>query len=107
MTTGVYTCQMIQLIQSDIYADWFDSFRDRQTQARIAARVRRLALGNPGQHRVLQGGICELKIDIGPGYRVYYTQIGIRIVLLLCGGNKSSQQDDITAASRIAAAWKE
>lgn len=98
---------MIQLIQSDIYAEWFDSFRDRQTKARIDARVRRLALGNPGQHRVLQDGICELKIDTGPGYRVYYTQIGTRIVLLLCGGDKSSQQNDITAAIRIAATWKE
>ncbi len=69
--------------------------------------MRRLALGNPGQHRVLQRGICELKIDTGPGYRVYYTQIGERILLLLCGGDKNTQQDDITAAIGIAATWKE
>jgi putative addiction module killer protein len=98
---------MIELIQSDVYAMWIDAIRDRQTLARISARVRRLALGNPGQHRVLQGGICELKIDFGPGYRVYYTQIGARIVLLLCGGDKGSQQNDIAAALEIAANWKE
>lgn len=85
-----------------IYTEWLDGLADLVGRARILARVERLAAGNPGQHRVLKGGICELKIDVGPGYRVYYTQRGKVLVILLCGGDKSTQDQDIKAATRLA-----
>ena len=69
-----------------------------QARARIRTRIDRLALGNLGQHRVLDGGVVELKIDWGPGYRVYFGKVGKAIVLLLCGGDKRTQQQDIRIA---------
>ena len=69
-------------------------------------RIDRLGLGNPGQHRNLPNGISEMKIDHGPGYRVYYTMRGSELVILLCGGDKTSQQEDIAEAIRIANAWE-
>ncbi len=84
------------------YAEWFNRLRDRHARARIDVRVRRLSMGNPGQHRVLSGRVVELKIDYGPGYRVYYTERGLDLVLLLIGGDKSSQQEDIETARRLA-----
>ena len=96
---------MLEVVESATYRMWFDGLRDIQVRARIDARVRRLALGNPGQHRVLKGGIAELKIDLGPGFRVYYTQRGRTLVILLCGGDKATQQADIRTARRIAEDW--
>jgi len=98
---------MMEVIASSVYTAWFRRLRDRQAKARIAKRIRRLMLGNSGQFRALKNGVYELKIDYGPGYRVYYTQYGAALVLLLCGGDKSSQQDDITEATRIAKLWKD
>jgi putative addiction module killer protein len=89
------------------YADWIDSLKDRASRARILVRVERLIGGNPGQHRNLAGGISELKIDVGPGYRVYYTQRGTRLLLLLAGGDKSSQADDIELATQLARNFRE
>ncbi len=92
----------MRLIRQTIeYAQWFDRLRDRQARARIDVRVRRLGMGNPGQHRVLPGGVVEMKIDYGPGYRVYYTSRGSELILLLIGGDKSSQQEDIRTALRM------
>lgn len=71
-------------------------------RARIQVRVDRLAHGNPGQHRNLTNGLSELKIDVGPGYRVYYTQRGEELIILLVGGDKSSQQNDIARAQELA-----
>ena len=89
----------MRLIRQTIeYAQWFDRVRDRQARARIDVRVRRLGMGNPGQHRVLTGGVVEMKIDHGPGYCVYYTSRGSELILLLIGGDKSSQQEDIRTA---------
>ena len=85
-----------------IYTRWLDSLKDLAGRARIQARVERLAQGNPGQHRVLTGGVSELKIDTGPGYRVYYTQRGQVLIVLLCGGDKSTQEKDIKAALKLA-----
>lgn len=82
------------------------SLRDRQARARILLRIDRLSLGNPGQHRNLANGISEMKIDHGPGYRVYYTMRGSKLIVLLCGGDKTSQQEDIAKAIRIADAWE-
>lgn len=89
------------------FLDWINSLKDRAGRARIQMRVDRLVHGNPGQHRVLAGGICELKIDVGPGYRVYYTEQRGVLILLLVGGDKSTQQRDIRTASALAKALKE
>ena len=89
---------MLWIRQTTEYSDWFENLRDRQARARIDVRVRRLGMGNPGQHRVLTGGVVEMKIDQGPGYRVYYTQRGLDLILLLIGGDKSSQHEDIRTA---------
>lgn len=85
-----------------VYLDWINSLNDREGRARIQVRVDRLVHGNPGQHRTLTDGVCELKIDFGPGYRVYYTErVGV-LVVLLAGGDKSSQQKDIKTAIALA-----
>jgi putative addiction module killer protein len=83
-------------------AIWIDGLKDRSGRARILVRVDRLIHGNPGQHRDLTGGVTELKIDVGPGYRVYYSQRGTRLLLLLAGGDKSTQQKDIAMAIQLA-----
>lgn len=84
------------------YAEWFDRLRDRPAKARIDARLRRFALGNPGDVRSVGEGVQELRIDYGPGYRVYFIRVGELIVILLAGGDKSTQQTDIEAARRLA-----
>lgn len=93
---------MMELRKTDQYDRWLRDLRDAQARARINARIRRLMDGNPGQHRVLSGGVREMKIDHGPGYRVYYTERGGVLVILLCGGDKSTQQADIDHALRLA-----
>ncbi|MEO8298191.1 MAG: type II toxin-antitoxin system RelE/ParE family toxin [Burkholderiales bacterium] len=98
---------MVEIRKSGWFERWFAALRDRQAQARITVRIRRLQEGNPGQHRVLTGGIVEMKIDFGPGYRVYYTQRGQQLVLLLVGGDKSTQPQDIEAAKRMAQDYQE
>jgi putative addiction module killer protein len=84
------------------YIDWINGLRDVVGRARIQMRVDRLVHGNPGQHRVLSGGVCELKIDFGPGYRVYYTERSGVLIILLAGGDKSSQTRDIRMAISLA-----
>lgn len=88
------------------FAHWLDGLKDKRAQLRIDIRIRRLADGNPGEHRDLKGGVSELKIREGKAYRVYYTERGSELVILLCGGDKSSktkQQADIAKAQRLAA----
>ena len=85
-----------------VYLDWINSLNDRAGRARIQVRVDRLVHGNPWQHRALSDGVCELKIDFGPGYRVYYTERAGVVVVLLAGGDKSSQQKDIKTAILLA-----
>ena len=87
---------------TELYRDWINSLKDRSGRARIQVRVDRLVHGNAGQHRNLSDGVSELKIDVGPGYRVYYTERGGELIILLAGGDKSSQQADITAAIALA-----
>lgn len=87
---------------TEVYRDWINSLEDRAGRARIQVRVDRLVHGNPGQHRTLTGGVSELKIDFGPGYRVYYTERGGELILLLAGGDKSTQEQDIKAAIALA-----
>ena len=88
--------------QTEVYRDWINGLRDRVTRARIQVRVDRLVHGNPGQHRNLTDGVSELKIDMGPGYRVYYTERNGEIIILLAGGDKSSQAQDIKQAIALA-----
>lgn len=92
----------MRVLITDVYRDWINGIRDRTTRARIQMRVDRLVHGNPGQHRALRGGVSELKIDFGPGYRVYFTQRDGNLVVLLAGGDKSTQQDDIRTAVALA-----
>jgi putative addiction module killer protein len=82
----------------DIYQEWLDGLRDRATRVGIQRRVDRLTLGNFGDHKACRDGVWELRIDFGPGYRIYYSQSGKEIVLLLCGGSKRTQASDIDQA---------
>ena len=93
--------------KTDIYGEWLDALKDRAGRARILVRVERLIHGNPGQHRDLTDGVSELKIDFGPGYRVYYAQRGTSLLLLLAGGDKSTQQKDIATAIHLAKNFQE
>ena len=93
--------------KTDVYREWLDALKDRAGRARILVRVDRLIHGNPGHHRELTDGVSELKIDFGPGYRVYYAQRGTRLLLLLAGGDKSSQQKDIAMAIHLAKSFQE
>lgn len=93
---------MIQIRQTDEYARLFASLRDQQARARILARVRRLSLGNPGDVRPVGEGVSELRIDYGPGYRVYFTQRGATLIVLLVGGDKRTQRRDIETAKELA-----
>lgn len=92
----------MRIRMTEVYRDWINDLKDRSARARIQVRVDRLAHGNPGQHRNLTNGLSELKIDVGPGYRVYYTQRGEELIILLVGGDKSSQQNDIARAQELA-----
>jgi putative addiction module killer protein len=91
-----------QIKATERFSEWLDRLKDLQGRARIQARIERLADGNPGQHRKLKHGVSESKIDVGPGYRVYYTQREHVVVILLCGGDKSSQTKDIELAYELA-----
>jgi putative addiction module killer protein len=93
---------MIEIRQAEKYAQWFNGLRDRQAKARIAIRIRRLSLGNPGDVRPVGQGVSELRIDYGPGYRVYFTRRGELVVILLIGGDKRTQGQDIRTAIELA-----
>ena len=86
---------------TDEYRDWIDGLKDQAGRARILMRVDRLIHGNPGSHRNLTEGVSELKVDIGPGYRVYYSQRGNRLLLLILAGDKSTQAKDIVKALEL------
>ena len=101
-----YTCAM-RVEQTDEYRQWIEELRDRAGRARILVRVDRLIHGNPGTHRNLTDGVAELKIDIGPGYRVYYSQRGTVLLLLLAGGDKSTQEKDVAKAIALVRGFKE
>ena len=93
---------MIEVRQTDDFAEWFAALRDRDARARITVRIRRLSLGNPGDVRPVGGGVSEMRIDYGPGYRVYFVRRGETIVVLLCGGDKRRQDRDIARALELA-----
>lgn len=87
---------------TEVYRDWINSLKDRAARARVQVRVDRLVHGNPGDYRTLTAGVRELKIDVGPGYRVYYTERGRTLIVLLAGGDKSTQASDIRTAIALA-----
>jgi putative addiction module killer protein len=94
---------VIQIRRTQVFKDWLADLRDRQARSRILHRIDRLEDGNPGQSRSVGDGVVELKIDFGPGYCIYYIGLGPVIVVLLCGGDKSSQTKDIRRAKELAA----
>jgi len=93
---------MIEIRQTETYFQWFDSLRDRQARARINARIRRLSLGNFGNVKPVGESVSELRIDYGPGYRVYFIHRGQTVVILLAGGDKRTQDRDIRKALKLA-----
>jgi putative addiction module killer protein len=97
-----YDNEVIEIRQTHEYFRWFDRLRDRQARFRILARIRRLSLGNPGDAQPVGDGISELRIDCGPGYRVYFKQLGTTLMILLAGGDKSTQKRDIEKARELA-----
>jgi putative addiction module killer protein len=97
----------VRVEKTDVYREWLDALKDRAGRARILVRVDRLIHGNPGHHRDLTDGVSELKVDFGPGYRVYYAQRGASLLLLLAGGDKSTQQKDIAMAIDLAKSFQD
>ena len=97
-----YYGQVLEIRQTEEYAAWFTRLRDQQAQARINARVRRLSLGNPGDVKPVGEGVSELRIDYGPGYRVYFIQRRNTLIVLLAGGDKRTQERDIQTVLKLA-----
>jgi putative addiction module killer protein len=93
---------MIEVRQTSTFAKWLKSLGDEKAKARIAIRIRRLSLGNPGDVKPVGKGVSEMRVDYGPGYRVYFAKKGDAIVILLTGGDKRSQKRDIEAAITLA-----
>ena len=93
---------MFEIRKTETYAKWLDGLRDIHARARIQVRVERLAVGNPGDVRPVGEGVSELRIDYGPGYRVYFTMRGSTVIILLAGGDKRTQAADIKTALRLA-----
>ncbi|MBX3296913.1 MAG: type II toxin-antitoxin system RelE/ParE family toxin [Acidobacteria bacterium] len=93
---------MIEIRQTEHYAKWFKALKDHMARARIDIRIRRLSLGNPGDVKPVGEGVSEMRIDYGPGYRVYFLTKGSELILLLIGGDKSTQEKDIAKAKQIA-----
>jgi putative addiction module killer protein len=98
---------VVELIKSTTFDRWLADLRDKRAVARILARLDRLAVGNPGDVKPVGEGISEIRIDYGPGYRVYFLQRGLLLIVLLCGGDKSTQDRDIARAKALAAQWRE
>jgi putative addiction module killer protein len=93
---------MIEVRQTEVFARWFSRLRDRRARARIQVRIDRLEIGNPGDVKPVGGGISEMRIDYGPGYRVYFVERGREVVILLAGGDKRTQERDIATARDLA-----
>jgi putative addiction module killer protein len=102
-----YTRGMFKVIKSDEFNAWLSSVRDKAAYARILARIRNAGLGNLGDWKSLRDGISEMRIDVGAGYRLYFTRRGDQIIVLLCGGDKGSQKTAIKRAIELAQGWKE
>ena len=97
----------MRIVETIEFSRWIDHLRDSVGKARIISRISRLADGNPGDHRYLTRGVAELRINFGPGYRVYYARKGLSLVLLLAGGDKSTQARDVLRAIALAEDFEE
>jgi putative addiction module killer protein len=97
---------VIEFKQTETFRKWRTRLKDERARATIASRLDRLAFGNAGDVKPVGQGISELRIDYGPGYRVYFLRRGDEIIILLCGGDKSSQENDIKTAKRLAEEWR-
>lgn len=93
---------MFEVRKTEVFANWLDSLEDTRARARVLVRIERLAAGNPGDVKPVGGGVSEMRIDYGPGYRVYYTRAGRVLVVLLVGGDKTTQDADIKFAIELA-----
>jgi putative addiction module killer protein len=93
----------MKIRRTDVFKKWFDKLRDQVGQALILTRIDRLEDGNPGDVKPIGGGLTEMRINYGPGYRLYYKDTGKEIIILLCGGDKSTQETDIKRAKQLAA----
>lgn len=91
---------------NDLYQDWITALRDQVAKIAIYRRVARIAVGNVGDHKFLQDGVWELRIDVGQGYRVYYAQVESKVILLILGGDKRTQDADIAKASKLLRNWE-
>ena len=98
---------MLEIRQTEAYSNWISSLRDQRAVARIEVRIRRLSLGNPGDVKPVGNGVSELRVNYGPGYRVYFVQRGTTLIVLLCGDDKGTQAADIEKAKALAAQLKE
>lgn len=98
---------MIEIRQSEKFATWMDGLRDERARAKITVRLRRLSLGNPGDVKPVGEGVGEMRIDCGPGYRLYFVGRGAHVIVLLCGGDKTTQARDIEDAKAMAKSLKE
>jgi len=101
-----YSRHVVEVFTTDGFNQWLRKLKDRQGRLRIVERIDRLAHGNPGDVKPVGQGVLELRVTYGPGYRVYYAHQGDRLVLLLCGGDKSTQSKDIHKAHQLAAEWR-
>jgi len=97
---------MFEIIQSDEFAHWLSRLRDRTALARITMRIDRAYFGNLGDWKFLRDGVCEMRVDAGQGYRMYFTRRGNTVVILLCGGDKRTQDADIQRAVELAKHWE-
>jgi len=97
---------MIEVVRTDEFETWLEKLKDTRGKLRIVQRIDRLSAGNPGDVGPVGKGVSELRLNVGPGYRVYYLQDGDTLVLLLCGGDKSTQQKDIEKAHELAEEWR-
>ena len=104
--TVIYSRHVIAVLTTEGFDSWLRGLKDRQGRLRILERIDRLAHGNPGDTKAIGRGVFELRLMFGPGYRVYYLLDGDRLILLLCGGDKSSQGKDIETAQRLADEWR-
>ncbi len=93
---------MIEIRKTEAFVKWLDGLRDIKVRSRVLARIERLVAGNPGDVKPVGEGVSELRIDYGPGYRVYFVRQGQAVIILLAGGDKSTQAKDITTAIRLA-----
>ena len=98
---------MVDVRETEEFSDWLSALTDQRAKAKILIRIDRHARGNPGDAEPVGEGVSELRINYGPGYRVYFIQRGARFILLICGGDKSTQDKDIIKAKRLAAAYQE